>query len=158
MHNNWNFNSRLNMQVATPANMLLSSTWMYHTTDFLIARNKWLDQLQNDSTCPTGEHWKRAVDRSGARTRHLAGCATKMTMTMMLLFWILVYILATTLVSLNVCMYLSEHWSRARDANGWNKTKTLTVFIKTRRDVDMSWSSLDHNLKTRGFVWMCMFF
>ena len=88
----------------------------------------------------------------------LAGYATKMTMTMMLLFWILVYILATTLVSLNVCMYLSEHWSRARDVNGWDMTKTLTVFIKTRRDVDMSWSSPDHNLKTRGFVSMCMFF
>jgi len=24
---------------------------------------KWLDQLRNDSTCPTGELWRRAVDR-----------------------------------------------------------------------------------------------
>ena len=26
-------------------------------------RNKWLDQLRNDSTRPTGELWRRAVDR-----------------------------------------------------------------------------------------------
>ena len=25
-------------------------------------RNKWLDQLRNDSTRPTGELWRRAVD------------------------------------------------------------------------------------------------
>jgi len=25
--------------------------------------NKWLDQLRNDSTHPTGDHWRRAVDR-----------------------------------------------------------------------------------------------
>jgi len=34
-------------------------------------RNKWLDQLQNDPTRPTGDLWRRAVDRgqSGATTR-----------------------------------------------------------------------------------------
>ena len=34
-------------------------------------RNKWLDQLRNDSTRPTGELWRRAVDRGhgGATTR-----------------------------------------------------------------------------------------
>jgi len=34
-------------------------------------RNKWLDQLRNDSTRPTGELWRRAVDRrhSGTTTR-----------------------------------------------------------------------------------------
>ena len=26
-------------------------------------RNKWLDQLRNDSTRPTGELWRHAVDR-----------------------------------------------------------------------------------------------
>ena len=26
-------------------------------------RNKWLDQLRNDSTRPTGDLWRRAVDR-----------------------------------------------------------------------------------------------
>jgi len=32
-------------------------------------RNKWLDQLRNDSTRPTGHLWRRAVDRryGGAR-------------------------------------------------------------------------------------------
>jgi len=35
------------------------------------ARNKWLDQLRNDSTRPTGDLWRRAVDRGhgGATTR-----------------------------------------------------------------------------------------
>ena len=34
-------------------------------------RNKWLDQLRNDSTSPTGDLWRRAVDRGhgGATTR-----------------------------------------------------------------------------------------
>ena len=34
-------------------------------------RNKWLDQLRNDSTRPVGELWRRAVDRGhgGATTR-----------------------------------------------------------------------------------------
>ena len=34
-------------------------------------RNKWLDQLRNDSTRPTGELWRRAVDlwHGGATTR-----------------------------------------------------------------------------------------
>ena len=34
-------------------------------------RNKWLDQLRNDSTRPTGDLWRRAVDRGhgGATTR-----------------------------------------------------------------------------------------
>jgi len=34
-------------------------------------RNKWLDQLRNDSTRSTGEFWRRAVDRGhgGATTR-----------------------------------------------------------------------------------------
>ena len=34
-------------------------------------RNKWLDQLPNDSTRPIGELWRRAVDRGhgGATTR-----------------------------------------------------------------------------------------
>ena len=34
-------------------------------------RNKWLDQLRNDSTRPTGGLWRRAVDRGhgGATTR-----------------------------------------------------------------------------------------
>ena len=34
-------------------------------------RNKWLDQLRDDSTRPTGELWRRAVDRGhgGATTR-----------------------------------------------------------------------------------------
>jgi len=34
-------------------------------------RNNWLDQLRNDSTRPTGELWRRAVDRGhgGATTR-----------------------------------------------------------------------------------------
>jgi len=34
-------------------------------------RNKWVDQLRNDSTRPTGELWRRAVDRGygGATTR-----------------------------------------------------------------------------------------
>ena len=34
-------------------------------------RNKWLDQLRNDSRHPTGELWRRAVDRGhgGATTR-----------------------------------------------------------------------------------------
>jgi len=34
-------------------------------------RNKWLDQLRNDSTRPAGELWRRAVDRwhGGATTR-----------------------------------------------------------------------------------------
>ena len=34
-------------------------------------RNSWLDQLRNDSTRPTGELWRRAVDRGhgGATTR-----------------------------------------------------------------------------------------
>ena len=34
-------------------------------------RNMWLDQLRNDSTRPTGELWRRAVDRGhgGATTR-----------------------------------------------------------------------------------------
>ena len=33
-------------------------------------RNNWLDQLRNDSTRPTGELWRRAVDRGhgGATT------------------------------------------------------------------------------------------
>ena len=31
-------------------------------------RNKWLDQLRNDSTRPTGDLWRRAVDR-GRRLR-----------------------------------------------------------------------------------------
>ena len=33
--------------------------------------NKWLDQLQNDSTSPTGDVWRCAVDRGhgGATTR-----------------------------------------------------------------------------------------
>ena len=33
-------------------------------------RNKWLDQLRNDSTRPIGELWRRAVDRGhgGATT------------------------------------------------------------------------------------------
>jgi len=29
-------------------------------------RNKWLDQLRNDSTCPIGDLWRRAVDRGHA--------------------------------------------------------------------------------------------
>ena len=34
-------------------------------------RNKWLNQLRNDSTHPIGELWRRAVDRGhgGATTR-----------------------------------------------------------------------------------------
>ena len=34
-------------------------------------RNKWIDQLRNDSTRPTGDLWRRAVDRGhgGATTR-----------------------------------------------------------------------------------------
>ena len=34
-------------------------------------RNKWLDQLRNDSSRPIGELWRRAVDRGhgGATTR-----------------------------------------------------------------------------------------
>ena len=34
-------------------------------------RNKWLDELRNDSTRPTGYLWRRAVDRGrgGATTR-----------------------------------------------------------------------------------------
>ena len=34
-------------------------------------QNKWLDQLRNNSTRPTGELWRRAVDRGhgGAMTR-----------------------------------------------------------------------------------------
>ena len=34
------------------------------------SRNKWLDQLRNDSTRPTGDLWRRAVDRGhgGATT------------------------------------------------------------------------------------------
>ena len=34
-------------------------------------RNNWLDQLRNNSTRPTGELWRRAVDRGhgGATTR-----------------------------------------------------------------------------------------
>ena len=34
-------------------------------------RNKWLDQLRNDSIRPTGDLWRRAVDRGhgGATTR-----------------------------------------------------------------------------------------
>ena len=34
-------------------------------------RNNWLDQLRNDSTRPTGDLWRRAVDRGhgGAPTR-----------------------------------------------------------------------------------------
>ena len=57
---------------------LFSSTSTYHSTDLLTARgvahlvspqNKWLDQLRNDSTRPTGELWRRAVDcRHGGAT------------------------------------------------------------------------------------------
>jgi len=38
-------------------------------------RNRWLDQLRNDSTRPTGELWRRAVDRGhgGATTRRTQG-------------------------------------------------------------------------------------
>ena len=31
-------------------------------------RNKWLDQLRNDSTRPTGDLWRRAVDRGHGDT------------------------------------------------------------------------------------------
>ena len=36
-------------------------------------RNKWLDQLRNDSTSPIGDLWRRPVDRGhgGATTRRL---------------------------------------------------------------------------------------
>jgi len=48
-------------------------------------RNKWLDQLRNDSKRPIGDPWRRAVDcgHGGATTRRpLAGYATTMMMTM----------------------------------------------------------------------------
>ena len=39
-------------------------------------RNKWLDQLRNDSTRPIGELWRRAVERGhgGATTRRPSLC------------------------------------------------------------------------------------
>jgi len=46
-------------------------------------RNKWLDQLQNDSTRPIGDLWSRAVDRGhgGAVTQlPIARYATMMMM------------------------------------------------------------------------------
>jgi len=33
-------------------------------------QNNWLDQLRNDSTRPTGELWKRAVDRGHGANEH----------------------------------------------------------------------------------------
>jgi len=41
-------------------------------------RNKWLDQLRNDSTRPTGELWRRAVDRGhGGATTQRPSLATR---------------------------------------------------------------------------------
>jgi len=48
-------------------------------------RNKWLDQLRNDSIRPTGDLWRRAVDRGhgGATTRRaLAGYVTMFVMNL----------------------------------------------------------------------------
>ena len=51
-------------------------------------RNKWLDQLRNDFTRPTGELWRCAVDRGHGTWCNdetaLAGYATVMMMMMMM--------------------------------------------------------------------------
>ena len=39
-------------------------------------RNKWLDQLRNDSTRPIGDLWRRAVDCGHGGVTALAGYAT----------------------------------------------------------------------------------
>jgi len=52
-------NMALQLQINVSLNRPPDRTWRRSPGR---PRNKWLDQLQNDSTCPTGDLWRCAAD------------------------------------------------------------------------------------------------
>ena len=58
-------------------------------------RNKWLDQLRNDSIHPTGDLWRRAVDRGRWWCNDVTALTSYVTM-MMMIYWFSEWYAATT--------------------------------------------------------------
>jgi len=68
----------LQLHIKVPLNRHPDRTWRRPPGR---PRNKWLDQLRNDSTRPIGDLWRRAVDRGETTRRPRAGYATMVMMS-----------------------------------------------------------------------------
>jgi len=68
----------LQLHIKVPLNRHPDRTWRRPPGR---PRNKWLDQLRNDSTRPIGDLWRRAVDRGETTRRPSAGYATMVMMS-----------------------------------------------------------------------------